>query len=441
MDESLKKAIEAAKELVKQLQDPAKRTELEKALNGENTLQKAVASDKKHPESKSGLPKAEDVAHVADAQDAYIGKYGMEKKQEDHKSETSKPSESAGKSKTPEHQPHPGPSVPSWWKPIKKDELRACMKRDAEMHSRWKAKMAKDDKPHAKDSPEDKAHDVVEESQSISEAAKQVKGDPKKMFEHLRSYGEMKESGKEQEWKRSAHNAELGKADVPSHYQKWHDQIESSLHSILSEANIKGTTKKYKKPNIAPVVNFEHGGQSWELHHHSSPERADKVAKLYRLDSNKRPDINSRKFISSSKELADYLHSQKMGKSADSEEKKMDKRCWEGYEPTPGKKPYSKGSCRPVKKAEGETAQTEQESLEKFNLKSKHKSKKGGLTEAGRKAYNRATGSNLKRPQPEGGSRKKSYCARSAGQMKMHGVSCSKTPDKRICLARRRWKC
>ena len=26
--------------------------------------------------------------------------------------------------------------------------------------------------------------------------------------------------------------------------------------------------------------------------------------------------------------------------------KKMDKRCWEGYEPTPGKEPYSKGSCQ-----------------------------------------------------------------------------------------------
>lgn len=27
-------------------------------------------------------------------------------------------------------------------------------------------------------------------------------------------------------------------------------------------------------------------------------------------------------------------------------------RCWEGYEPTPGKKPYEKGSCQPVKKEE-----------------------------------------------------------------------------------------
>lgn len=76
-----------------------------------------------------------------------------------------------------------------------------------------------------------------------------------------------------------------------------------------------------------------------------------------------------------------------------------------------------------------------------FQLKSKHKSKKGGLTEAGRKAYNRATGSNLKRPQPGGGKRKKSYCARSKGQMKMHNINCSKTPEKRVCLARRRWAC
>jgi hypothetical protein len=77
----------------------------------------------------------------------------------------------------------------------------------------------------------------------------------------------------------------------------------------------------------------------------------------------------------------------------------------------------------------------------KFTLKAKHKSKKGGLTAAGRRAYNRATGSNLKAPQPEGGPRKKSYCARSKGQMNDHNIDCKKTPDKRICLARRRWKC
>ena len=37
--------------------------------------------------------------------------------------------------------------------------------------------------------------------------------------------------------------------------------------------------------------------------------------------------------------------------------------------------------------------------------------------------------------------RRKSYCLRSKGQMKMHNISCAKTPDKAICKARRRWNC
>jgi hypothetical protein len=37
--------------------------------------------------------------------------------------------------------------------------------------------------------------------------------------------------------------------------------------------------------------------------------------------------------------------------------------------------------------------------------------------------------------------RRSSYCSRSAGQQKMHNISCAKTPDKAICKARRRWNC
>jgi len=71
-----------------------------------------------------------------------------------------------------------------------------------------------------------------------------------------------------------------------------------------------------------------------------------------------------------------------------------------------------------------------------------------GMTQAGVKAYRRMNpGSKLKtavtekNPGPKRSARRKSYCARSAGQMKMHNVNCSKTPDKRICAARRRWRC
>ena len=67
------------------------------------------------------------------------------------------------------------------------------------------------------------------------------------------------------------------------------------------------------------------------------------------------------------------------------------------------------------------------------------KSRKGGLTAKGRAKYNRATGSKLKAPQPGGGSRKKSFCARMSG---MKGPL--KKPNgkpTRKALALRRWKC
>ena len=72
-----------------------------------------------------------------------------------------------------------------------------------------------------------------------------------------------------------------------------------------------------------------------------------------------------------------------------------------------------------------------------------------GMTKKGVAAYRRANpGSKLKtavtgrvKKGSKAAKRRKSYCARSKGQMKMHNVNCKKTPNKRICQARRRWKC
>jgi len=69
-----------------------------------------------------------------------------------------------------------------------------------------------------------------------------------------------------------------------------------------------------------------------------------------------------------------------------------------------------------------------------------HKSRSGGLTEAGRNKINRETGSHLKAPQPEGGPRKRSFCARSAGQAKKFPEA-AKDPNSRLSLARKRWNC
>ena len=72
------------------------------------------------------------------------------------------------------------------------------------------------------------------------------------------------------------------------------------------------------------------------------------------------------------------------------------------------------------------------------SLRKEHKSAKGGLTEKGRKYYNAKTGSNLKRPQPGGGSRKKSFCARMSG---VKGPLRKNGELTRKGLALRRWKC
>ena len=71
------------------------------------------------------------------------------------------------------------------------------------------------------------------------------------------------------------------------------------------------------------------------------------------------------------------------------------------------------------------------------------------MSKAAIRAYRRENpGSKLKGAvtgNPKKGSkdakRRKSYCSRSKGQQDMHNIDCSKTPDKAICKARRRWKC
>ena len=73
--------------------------------------------------------------------------------------------------------------------------------------------------------------------------------------------------------------------------------------------------------------------------------------------------------------------------------------------------------------------------------KSEGKSKSGGLNEKGRKSYEAANpGSDLKAPQPEGGARKKSFCARMRGMRKRQKPS-NNTGDDRLSKSLRKWKC
>jgi len=70
-----------------------------------------------------------------------------------------------------------------------------------------------------------------------------------------------------------------------------------------------------------------------------------------------------------------------------------------------------------------------------------------GMTQAGVKAYRRMNpGSKLStavtedNPGPKNAARRKSYCARSAGQMKMFPKAAN-DPNSRLRQARKRWKC
>jgi hypothetical protein len=76
-------------------------------------------------------------------------------------------------------------------------------------------------------------------------------------------------------------------------------------------------------------------------------------------------------------------------------------------------------------------------------------SESGGLTEKGRKSYEKQNpGSNLKPPvskeqaakSDEAAGRRKSFCARSEGQAKKFPEA-AKDPDSRLSKARRKWDC
>jgi hypothetical protein len=65
----------------------------------------------------------------------------------------------------------------------------------------------------------------------------------------------------------------------------------------------------------------------------------------------------------------------------------------------------------------------------------------GGLNAKGR-ASAKAQGMDLKPPQPEGGSRKKSFCARMSGmKKKLTSAKTANDPDSRINKSLRAWKC
>lgn len=70
------------------------------------------------------------------------------------------------------------------------------------------------------------------------------------------------------------------------------------------------------------------------------------------LNKGSSPDIisaNIRELIK-----AGHSHKQAIAAALDMAHSKQENRCWKGYEPTPGKEPYSDGSCRKIQSKEEE---------------------------------------------------------------------------------------
>ena len=141
----------------------------------------------------------------------------------------------------------------------------------------------------------------------------------------------------------------------------------------------------------------------------------------------------------------DKLYKRRMSvqfKKKMSEESLEELKCWKGYKRKKGATPGAPGSCVKEGFSSWRDDLNLMEGVSAWQRK-EGKNKAGGLNEKGRKSYERENpGSDLKAPQPEGGSRKKSFCARMGGMKKK--LTSSKTandPNSRINKSLRKWKC
>lgn len=117
---------------------------------------------------------------------------------------------------------------------------------------------------------------------------------------------------------------------------------------------------------------------------------------------------------------------------------KKKSRCWKGYKPTPGVKPYAKDSCQLVSEEKSPAWQ-----------RSEGKSESGGLNAKGIASYRRANpGSKLsmavteKKPKGKRAKRRASFCRRMRGmKKKLTSKKTANDPNSRINKSLRKWNC
>jgi hypothetical protein len=155
----------------------------------------------------------------------------------------------------------------------------------------------------------------------------------------------------------------------------------------------------------------------------------------------KKPDMQLPAWVQSKiTRAADFIDTAAEYMSSDEE---VSEACWAGYKQVGMKKKGKKivPNCVP---ANEDTCINFSQFMQLAEVaawqKKAGKNPEGGLNEKGRKSYERENpGSNLQAPQPEGGPRKRSFCARMGG---MPGpMKDEKGRPTRKALSLRKWKC
>ena len=231
-------------------------------------------------------------------------------------------------------------------------------------------------------------------------------------------------------------------------------KLTSSSPTKVTPAAVTNVTKKEVTPTKNPVVKKSTPVAKKTSERGRSVDRAygAQIAQTRKLRGDAAAEKQRNKFINraiTSKEMDEGVSDQfkpslkdELLSSANKRHKKA--KSFKQFKKDAQRSTLKKGEVR--KLVNGKWVSNKKEEVEIVQEKSaawqrkEGKNKKGGLNEKGRKSYERENpGSDLKAPQPEGGPRKRSFCARMGG---VKGPM--KKPDgspTRKALALRKWKC
>ena len=219
-------------------------------------------------------------------------------------------------------------------------------------------------------------------------------------------------------------------SDIVASHEPSGEMVEGSLHKWFSQSKSKDGKPGWVQSDGSPCANEP--GETKTPKCYSSAKRASMSKKELRsADARKaRKDPNQQQKSGAAKPTYVATDKKKV-----KEENEVDE-CWKTHKKVGMKMKGGKmvPDCRP----KNEEVEIQEKSAAWQRKEGKNKT--GGLNEKGRKSYERENpGSDLKAPQPEGGPRKRSFCARMGG---MKGpMKDEKGRPTRKALALRKWKC